>query len=287
MNVHRGIKGMYFRDYLTRHLPIIIKFYYIKFHHNNLFLEFKCNVCDREFTAKASLQAHLQTHCKEEPSTCKICNKRYIRADCLVRHVRKVHRDALFDIISDAEQKKLKITPGGRAVLPKTNVQENSNENSDNDINEDNQDDLIDDTLSQTSYEISEEFDNSKVKLEKIDEMNENEIMESLENSIFLNEVQLKKSIGALLNLLIDEETLASFGWPNTSVEEVLSSVISRCGHKPANYNDCSDYTTKMRENTKLLFTVVIDDDSIKTLLNNHTIDEVIIRVLKMSKGEA
>lgn len=39
-----------------------------------------------------------------------------------------------------------------------------------------------------------------------------------------------------------------------------------------------------MRENVKLLFTVVVDNDSIKTLLNNHTIDEVMRQVLKMAK---
>lgn len=226
------------------------------------------------------MQSHLQTHVREEPSTCKICHKRYIRADCLVRHVRKVHRDALLDIITDAEQKKLK-SPPEEATEVLENTDEVENEYTSGLENDD------DDEVSQSSYGDKTDFEKSQVKLEKIDEMDDNEIMESLENSIFLNEIQLKKSIGALLNLLIDEETLGSFGWPNTSVEEVLSSVISRCGHKPADYSDCSDYTTKMRENTKLLFTVVIDDDSIKTLLNNHTIDEVIIRVLKMSKGEA
>lgn len=227
------------------------------------------------------MQSHLQTHVREEPSTCKICHKRYIRADCLVRHVRKVHRDALLDIITDAEQKKLKSPPDEEATDDIENNYELENENTSGMDNDD------DDEVSQSSNSDKIEFERSQVKLEKIDEMDDNEIMGSLENSIFLNEIQLKKSIGALLNLLIDEETLGSFGWPNTSVEEVLSSVISRCGHKPADYSDCSDYTTKMRENTKLLFTVVIDDDSIKTLLNNHTIDEVIIRVLKMSKGEA
>lgn len=240
--------------------------------------EFKCDVCNREFTVKSSLQSHLQTHVLEEPSICKICNRRYIRADCLVRHVRKAHREALLDIISDAEKKKLKTFPPSEKTSRHAEEAEFENENTSEMDNDDDDDE---------NSKSSNDDRKNHVKLEKIEEMDENEIMSSLENSIFLNETQLKKSIGALLNLLIDEETLTSFGWPNTSVEEVLSSVISRCGHKPADYSDCSDYTTKMRENTKLLFTVVIDDDSIKTLLNNHTIDEVIIRVLKMSKGES
>lgn len=40
------------------------------------------------------------------------------------------------------------------------------------------------------------------------------------------------------------------------------------------------DYATRMREYVKLLFTVVIHNESIKLLLNNYPIDEVIEYVL-------
>lgn len=39
---------------------------------------------------------------------------------------------------------------------------------------------------------------------------------------------------------------------------------------------------TKLREYVKLLFTVVVDNDSIKELLNNHPVDKVISQVLEM-----
>lgn len=39
----------------------------------------------------------------------------------------------------------------------------------------------------------------------------------------------------------------------------------------------------RIRENAKLLFTSVIDDATITTLLNNRTVDEVILHVLKLS----
>lgn len=42
-----------------------------------------------------------------------------------------------------------------------------------------------------------------------------------------------------------------------------------------------------MRENAKLLFTAVIDNDSIKQLLNNHSVDEVIVHVLKLASWGA
>lgn len=105
------------------------------------------------------------------------------------------------------------------------------------------------------------------------------------EDGIFMDDETLKSSIAQLLDLVVDEETLKKFGWPVASIENVLSSVIEQCGQKPADYNSCPDYTSKMRENVKLLFTTVIDNESIKAMLNNNTIDEVIKHVLKLAKS--
>lgn len=104
------------------------------------------------------------------------------------------------------------------------------------------------------------------------------------EATIFMDDETLKDSVAKLLDLVMDEETLQNFGWPDASIESVLSSVIEQCGQTPADYDSCSDYTTKMRENVKLLFTTVIDNESIKSMLNNYTIDEVIKHVLKLAK---
>lgn len=92
---------------------------------------------------------------------------------------------------------------------------------------------------------------------------------------------ELTEKVRQLLNLLVDDDTLAELGWPEKSVEDVLSLVIEQCDQVPADYTTCPDYATKIRENTKLLFTTVIDTDKIKELLNNQTIDEVILHVLK------
>lgn len=92
---------------------------------------------------------------------------------------------------------------------------------------------------------------------------------------------ELTEKVRQLLNLLVDDDTLTEFGWPEKSVEDVLSLVIEQCDQVPADYTTCPDYATKIRENTKLLFTTVIDNESIKELLNNQTIDEVIMHVLK------
>lgn len=66
-------------------------------------------------------------------------------------------------------------------------------------------------------------------------------------------------------------------------VEKNLESIFFQGGQSPADYSTCPDYATKMRENAKLLFTAVIDNDSIKQLLNNHSVDEVIVHVLKLA----
>uniref|UniRef100_A0A182RXB1 C2H2-type domain-containing protein n=1 Tax=Anopheles funestus TaxID=62324 RepID=A0A182RXB1_ANOFN len=98
---------------------------------------------------------------------------------------------------------------------------------------------------------------------------------------IFLSDDMLECKISELLQMLMGDDMLRSFGWPNAPVEEVLGRVIMGCGHQPAKGEEAGDHTTRMRENTKILFSVTMDDDDIKALLNNHTVDEVIMHVLK------
>lgn len=99
------------------------------------------------------------------------------------------------------------------------------------------------------------------------------------------NELTLTDSIKELLSLLVDDECLKAFGWPDAPVDKLLDAVIVRCGQTPASEEDF-DYLGRMRENVKLLFTVVIDDDAVKSLLNNQTVDEVIMHVLKLAKSD-
>ncbi|ETN67168.1 gonadotropin inducible transcription factor [Anopheles darlingi] len=98
---------------------------------------------------------------------------------------------------------------------------------------------------------------------------------------IFLSDAMLMEKISELLEMLIGEEMLKEFGWPKAPVDEVLVRVISRCGQQPAKGEEVGDHTTRMRENTKILFSVTMDDGDVKALLNNHTVDEVIMHVLK------
>lgn len=105
-----------------------------------------------------------------------------------------------------------------------------------------------------------------------------------LESHIW-NELTLTDSIKELLTLLVDETTLEAFGWPDCPVDKLLDAVIKRCGHTPASEEDF-DYLGRLRENAKLLFTAVIDDEAVKSLLNNQTVDEVIMHVLRLAKND-
>lgn len=107
-----------------------------------------------------------------------------------------------------------------------------------------------------------------------------------LSENVIWNELTLTESIKELLTLLVDEECLMDFGYPDAPVDKVLDSVIKRCGHKPASEEDF-DYIGRIRENAKLLFTVVIDDEAVKELLNNQTVDEVIMHVLRLAKNQS
>ena len=46
-----------------------------------------------------------------------------------------------------------------------------------------------------------------------------------------LSERALGEALRELLSLLVDEATLQAFGHPQQPVEQVLESVIRRCGH--------------------------------------------------------
>lgn len=171
------------------------------------------------------MKLHLLTHTKEEPRSCHECGRAFIRKDCLLRHMRKRHRDLLDKIL--LEEKDAETSAVGETSTGNTGFANNSR---------------------------------------------------------VLGEQKLCDSIKELLSLLVDEATLKGFGWPDAPVDELLESVIKRCGHTPVKQEDYSFYD-RLRENSKLLFTVVIDDNAVKTLLNNQTVDEVILHVLRLAKS--
>lgn len=123
---------------------------------------------------------------------------------------------------------------------------------------------------------IDKETDEKKVAIDEDDEECE---------PIFLTDDLLKKRIQELLQIVIEESLLKELGFGKKPIDEVLCSVLEQCSRTPIRKSDgVNDDSTRMRENTKQLFSMVMDEDHIKSLLNNYTVDEVITIVLKMSK---
>lgn len=138
-----------------------------------------------------------------------------------------------------------------------------------------------DNTDAQASvYDIFEMAETYPLKIEELPT-----IPETVEEkpTLSMDDDKLRVRVAELLKIVVDEDVLSKFGYPAVDVDCVLTLVLQECEQKPVDAASCSDIGTKIRENVKLLFTTVIGDDSIKEMLNNHTVDEVINHVITMA----
>lgn len=186
--------------------------------------------------------------------------------DCLVRHVRSKHRDMLQQIIVEAET--------NRIISAQQNKISDAEElqiivYNDNEVYE-----VVD---------VIPDPSESQPKVKRTPETNDDDEDDCA--PIFLDDDLLIKRIQELLQIVIEESLLKELGFGTKPIDELLCSVLEQCSHKPLKKEDgVQDESTRMRENTKLLFSMVLDEDHIKSLLNNYTVDEVITIVLKMAK---
>jgi KRAB domain-containing zinc finger protein len=198
----------------------------------------------------------MRVHQIEDPARCSYCNKNFLRMDCLVRHVRSKHRDTLQQIIVEAETNRIisaqRSTEGEELEIIVYNDDE---------------------------YKVVE-IDGQNIEFAEEEEEEEEEC-----EPIFLDDSLLKQRIQELLEIVIEESLLKELGYGVKPIDEVLCSVLEQCSRTPIRKSDgVPDDSTRMRENTKQLFSMVLDEDHIKSLLNNYTVDEVITIVLKMAK---
>lgn len=251
---------------------------------------FTCEVCGKAFNRRTRLDLHVKyVHEGAKPFDCEKCGKSFIRKEDLARHDIlhsgvKAHKCPICDkgfamksslkihLLTHTKEPPRSCDECGRAFI--------------------RQDCLL--RHMRTKHremleEIMAEAEKKKLQAQLLavaaasTNEEENDLSENSEFHTYLPDDALIDSIGQLLTLLVDEATLKSFGWPTAPVDKLLESVIRRCGHAPATADDLP-YPDCLRENAKLLFTVVIDDSAVKTLLNNQTVDEVILHVLKLAK---
>lgn len=168
------------------------------------------------------------------------------------------HREMLKQIIVEAETKKIRRTLGGDEGLDEVEI----------------------------IYEAIDEKEYMLTNGEQVDfvEMSTNEDNADEPAPIFLDDNLLKQRIAELLQIVIEENVLKEQGFGIKSIDDVLCSVLEKCCRPPLKKDTVSDDSSRIRENTKILFSLVLDEDHITTLLNNYTVDEVITIVIRMSK---
>ncbi|CAH0394205.1 unnamed protein product [Bemisia tabaci] len=254
---------------------------------------FTCDYCGKAFNRKSRLDLHVKyIHEGAKPFVCEEtdCQRTFVRKEDLARHQVlhsgvKAHRCPICDK-SFAMKSSLKIHLLTHTKEPPRSCDECGRAFI-------RQDCLLRHMRSKHRdmlEEIMAEAEKKKLQAQLLFAASENQVEKdplgpaAFKEPTLPEEPTLADSVRELLYLLVDETTLKAFGWPDTPVDRLLESVIRRCGHEPVIDEDIA-YTDRLRENAKLLFTVVIDDSAVKLLLNNQSVDEVILHVLRLASS--
>lgn len=214
--------------------------------------------CNKTFFRKEDIHRHMLTHSGEKPYECDVCGKAFV-----VKSSLKIHQ------LTHRKEAPVTCEVCNRAFIRQDCLMRHMRAR---------HRDVLEDIVANA--------EKKRLQKQLLHAVASAANKDTVKDTIVWNEYTLTESIKELLYLLVDEECLSEFGHPEAPVDKVLESVIKRCGHTPASEADF-DYIGKMRENAKLLFTVVIDDHSVKELLNNQTVDEVIMHVLKLAKKQS
>ncbi|XP_050297461.1 zinc finger protein 12 isoform X2 [Anthonomus grandis grandis] len=278
----------------------------------------KCKFCGKAFIQAAQLRAHIFHHTGENAYPCPFCQRSFNRKLRLTTHIKYMHEgaeplkcphegcektffrkeDVNRHVLIHSNKKPFQCDVCQKSFAIKSSLKMHSN------IHRKEQpvscevccrafirkDCLIRHMRTRHRDLVEEIVKNSERKHLKSQVLKclieQPEEIESIKASVVWTELSLTESIKELLSLLVEEECLAEFGHPDAPADKVLESVITRCGHQPADRSKY-DYIGRMRANTKLLFTVVIDDASVKELLKRQSVDEVIVHVLTIARKQA
>lgn len=94
----------------------------------------------------------------------------------------------------------------------------------------------------------------------------------------------LENRIEEFLCYLIEKPILKRLGWPSAHLSDLLEAVIRHCGCSPSE-SQFDSLADKLRENCKVLFTKVLEDDVAGKLLDDdETVDVVLDKVLELAR---
>ncbi|XP_048504979.1 gastrula zinc finger protein XlCGF26.1 isoform X2 [Athalia rosae] len=231
---------------------------HMKFVHQGA-VPFQCKVCEKSFIRKEDLSRHSVLHTGIKPHQCEKCSKSFAVKSALRVHM-NTHRREVPQSCDEC----------GRAFIRQDCLMRHMRTK---------HRDMLEDAMAEA------EKRHLQKQLFKIATTAATKSTEGAPVTI-LSQDKLLKAIVELLTLLVEEETLQAFGWPQAPIQDVLEAVIRRCGHLPLSSDSDLLFAQRLRENVKILFTVVIEDDTVKSLLTTQTVDEVILHVLKLSKDK-
>ncbi|XP_015518876.2 zinc finger protein 2 isoform X1 [Neodiprion lecontei] len=218
---------------------------------------FECDLCKKAFIRKEDLSRHYVLHTGVKPHKCDKCSKRFAVKSALRVHM-NTHRREMPQSCDEC----------GRAFIRQDCLMRHMRTK---------HRDMLEDAMAEAEKRRLQE------QLCKIASSAAAKT-KSVGANVTLSQDKLLKAIVDLLSLLVEEETLQAFGWPKAPIQDVLEAVIKRCGHQPIPSDSDLLFAQRLRENVKILFTVVIEDETVKSLLTSQTVDEVILHVLKLSK---
>lgn len=217
------------------------------------------------FSHKFSVKLHLLTHEKADPKFCKLCDQRFKREDCLIRHIRKWHKNSAAiddehhdDDDDDGIEASATHSPSNSSDGEEVGGIENSQNNNQQHQHQSNSSEKH---KSSRDFEREYEFD---------------------VESRMISSNKLETAVSVFLCKLVDQETCQSIGWPQITCNQFLNSVIGLCGHSPI---ECSNESNELdsheliRANLRLLFTEV-EECSVQSWLEFKTVDETLLYLI-------
>lgn len=241
--------------------------------------DFQCPYCDKMFVTRGQMLVHTNVHSVEPPVRCKLCNRIVSRRDTYKRHMKTQHADEYKRMIERAEARKLVKPP--ETSTPEIVVNKKASNKKQANKEEDELTVAPNVEIEYLELIDIEEYveEQGRVEFEGLAEQIPNMAVASA-----LNDNELKEFVVELLEALLDGSTLDEFKHPVTPISEVLVRIIESCGSEPL--KDESDKATELRENVKMFLNLVMNNSDIQSLLNNHTVDEVVQYILKYLKAD-